>query len=574
MAELPRTRKTSMTRPHEIALFIDCACNRLRDESKKPDTAGTWQQKTNPMIKGAGSHALQESANRIVGRDAQITNGRYADSNATPPGWLNPINIKTTDIALSVDSKFRNDYGGTTSSDWSIDLPITLNKVTTMRVASLEMPMSYYGVSMAAGNSTFLAVSCGSKLAVRGDPSPGRADFGPAEGIQLLLETMFKNSTDAAYNVVGTAPDVGLYDLSDPSAPIKTGSLNSADVETLWNDNSSPAWLVILPDGNYEIGWQDLNSAEDIVKGMASAIQIAIPGKYYCETGHFRAFFTLPGWLRAISLVTGDPRNPKQSDRFYALLSTYLGYDVNRCDGKSIFANALSNESSLGKVEPGTNVIIDSPERDQNLYRQPFNLHFAVDRGGNRDLVGSLQHKLGWMLGYRVGSYYTKPSYVGPPIPGSGGGPSYFLNGYGCGRNGAYLPVLESQNIGEYTPGFGAMSYISESVCNMEGPKYLYLCVTDGTNNHGSSLIGCFAESTFNKDIMLRINLAASAYSVKIYRYFSLAGVASGWWRSRSYYGPVTIKRLRFRLFDEFGRTLDLNGLDWSMAMVFDQLYD
>ena len=108
----------------------------------------------------------------------------------------------------------------------------------------------------------------------------------------------------------------------------------------------------------------------------------------------------------------------------------------------------------------------------------------------------------------------------------------------------------------------------------MEGPKYLYLCVTDGTNNHGSSLIGCFSESTFNKDIMLRINLAAGTYGVKVYRYFSLAGVASGWWRSRSYYGPVTIKRLRFRVFDEFGRLLDLNGLDWSMAVVFDQLYD
>ena len=142
-----------------IALFIDCACNRLRDESNQPSLEGTWQQKKNPLIKGGGSHVLQESQNRIVGRKAGITSGRYADSDDTPPGWLNPINIKTTDMALNVDSRFRNDYGGTSSSDWSIDLPVTLNKVTTMRVASVEMPLSFYAVSMALGNSTFLAVT-------------------------------------------------------------------------------------------------------------------------------------------------------------------------------------------------------------------------------------------------------------------------------------------------------------------------------------------------------------------------------------------------------------------------------
>ena len=551
MSELPRTRQTSMTRPHEIALFIDCACNRLRDESKKPDTAGTWQQKTNPMIKGAGSHALQESPNRIAGRNAQITDGRYADSNATPPGWLNPINIKTTDIALSVDSKFRNDYGGTTSSDWSIDLPITLNKVTTMRVASLEMPMSYYGVSMAAGNSTFLAVNCGQNV-----------NQSIKKSLRQFLSDATASTSGSNARNLGPGVEVGLYDLSNPSAPVNTGVPDFSSESSLWEDKSAPAWLVILPDGNYEIGWQDLNSAEDIVKGMASAIQIAIPGKYYCKTGHFRAFFTLSDWLRAVAIVEAKPPPPPPAliTNFKGyLLSAYLGYDVNRCDGKSVFASSLENELAVA----------DDDAFLANSTRHPFNLHFAVDRGGNRDLTGSLQHKLGWMLGYRVGSYYTKYSFLGSHVTkGSSGNPA---NTFGCGITAGELPVVVQ---GEGQPGFGAMSYISESVCNMEGPKYLYLCVTDGTNNHGSSLIGCFAESTFNKDIMLRINLAASAYSVKIYRYFSLAGVASGWWRSRSYYGPVTIKRLRFRLFDEFGRTLDLNGLDWSMAMVFDQLYD
>ena len=46
VADIPNMLPTTMTRPHEIALFIDCACNRLREEGKRSPVEGTWQQKT------------------------------------------------------------------------------------------------------------------------------------------------------------------------------------------------------------------------------------------------------------------------------------------------------------------------------------------------------------------------------------------------------------------------------------------------------------------------------------------------------------------------------------------------
>ena len=464
----------SLKPKHEVLLFVDCACNRLRRERQPSNNSGTWEQKSNPLISGSSSHSLQESQNRIAGRTSRISEGRYADSNATPPGWLNPINIKTTDIALNVDSQFRKDYVGSTASDWNMDLPLPLNKVTAMRVASIQMPMSYYAVSMSRGNATFVITDCRARNADN-------------------INTFVAN--------VGGTPGNATYDLSSPDNPVQVGALPAAFTELppYWSSRV-PGWLVTLPDGNYELTWQDLTGAEGLVGAMNTAFGNAIPGAYDLSTGRFEAFTTRSAWYPGGT----EPRG----------LASWALFDVDRVSGKSIIGSALESTVPLG-------------------------IHWAVDRGGNRDLNTSLQQKLGWMLGFRVGSYSS----------------------YGCATPVGAEPQLST-------------GYVSEAVCNVEGPKYLYLSITDGTNNHGSSLIGCFADSTFNKDIMLRVNLAAGTYGAKTYRYFSLAGVAGGWWRSRAYYGPVTIKKLRFRLFDEYGRLLDLNGLDWSMAIVFDQLYD
>ena len=97
--------------------------------------------------------------------------------------------------------------------------------------------------------------------------------------------------------------------------------------------------------------------------------------------------------------------------------------------------------------------------------KDSYSIHFAVNRGGNRDLGVNLQLKLGWQLGFRVGSY--------GPIP-----------------RARYCAL-------------------SESICSPCGPRYAYLAIDDGNNNHGSNLIASFAASSFSKNIILRMNLAS-----------------------------------------------------------------
>ena len=488
--EIPMSHQTSMTRPHEIALFVDCACNRIRDESKsKADSKqGTWEQKANPLVQGTGSQVVQERATVAAGRSAAIVSGRRGDDGGVPPGWLNPIGVKTIDIAMNIDSRFRDNYADTTSSDWTLELPVTQYKVASMRIASLEMPLSYYAVEMGKGNSTMLVRWAANTVA------------GAPPGLSL--------------GALPAAPPAGhpLYDLRNPANPIPVGSWPTP-AQGL-NAGEAIAWLVVLPDGNYEMGWQGETNAEDIVKGMQSALEAAIPGIYECSSGRFSAFFTYEEWLTVSDIVWSRYR-----------LTNYLAFEVQRASGRGVFASPQEEVGPPVAYAPKPSAIVA--------------IDFAIDKGGYRDLATNLQLKLGWSLGFRVGSYYS--------------------------------PFNNAQQPGQQATE-RVFSFISESVCNIPGPKYMYLCIDDGNNNHGSSLVGCFAKSTFNKNIMLRVNLVAQgAYT---FSWMAFAGLAGSWWRSRDYFGPVTISKLSFKLYDEYGRIINLNGMDWSMAVVFESVYD
>ena len=41
----------------------------------------------------------------------------------------------------------------------------------------------------------------------------------------------------------------------------------------------------------------------------------------------------------------------------------------------------------------------------------------------------------------------------------------------------------------------------------------------------------------------------------------------------RTYFGPVRIDRLHIKLLDDKGNLLDLHGLDWSITLICENLY-
>jgi hypothetical protein len=70
-------------------------------------------------------------------------------------GLINPIKKKTTKKNLNIDTRFRENYYSSTSTNFNLVLPMNMNNVLSMQLASIEIPTSYYIVSKQFGNNYF-----------------------------------------------------------------------------------------------------------------------------------------------------------------------------------------------------------------------------------------------------------------------------------------------------------------------------------------------------------------------------------------------------------------------------------
>lgn len=61
--------------------------------------------------------------------------------------FINPTNVKTVTKVISVDTLFRANYDTTVSTDYIVSLPEPINNVTSMRLATMELPNMWYTFS-------------------------------------------------------------------------------------------------------------------------------------------------------------------------------------------------------------------------------------------------------------------------------------------------------------------------------------------------------------------------------------------------------------------------------------------
>jgi len=78
------------------------------------------------------------------------------DNNFLKLGSDDRIDRKTTKRVLSIDSLFRKDYQSTKSTDFMYTLPDPINKVTSLKISSIEFPNSWYTFSSENGSSSFV----------------------------------------------------------------------------------------------------------------------------------------------------------------------------------------------------------------------------------------------------------------------------------------------------------------------------------------------------------------------------------------------------------------------------------
>jgi hypothetical protein len=149
-----------------------------------------------------------------------------------------------------------------------------------------------------------------------------------------------------------------------------------------------------------------------------------------------------------------------------------------------------------------------------------FAINFLTNQDGNDNRQTPLPLKLGWLMGFRNGYYEN------------------------------------------------SLTYVSEGVINLLGPRYIYLVIDDFNNSVNDGFYGAFASSILNKNILARVSLEGSVFSCLFQNNFNLITTP------RQYFGPVDIQKLQIQLLDEYGRILDLNNMDYSFCLTFQTIYD
>ena len=130
------TSEISENKAHLVDFFYQCfiRVNKLLEEKQK-----------NTLI-------VQDDHNIIKHNEAKKE--EYYQVNVKS-GLINPLTIKTLKKVLNIDTRFRDNYEGSCSTDFVINLPNAFKKVLSLQVLNYQLPYTIYSISKKTGSNSF-----------------------------------------------------------------------------------------------------------------------------------------------------------------------------------------------------------------------------------------------------------------------------------------------------------------------------------------------------------------------------------------------------------------------------------
>ena len=295
----------------------------------------------------------QVNVEDVIERNEVVDNllvGKNRYELPAPDWYLNQGAVRTITQDMSVDTRFRPNYYGTLSTDFTVDLPEIQRKVLSMRISAIEMPMTYYSISESNGNNKMLIISDSSFNS---------------------MDSSYSNINDLSLN----NPTITYSDLQGNSLP------NFKPVQC--------AWLCQIIDGNYDTtSWMVQASRFKAETAVNEAITLATPGAID-KNGNF-AKFTNPTKYDYLNSNFVEPNSPE-------IARQDLRYSIHRINGKSAFSTPLPDDNITG-----TSYSYISNDTNRKRISK---IRFNIDNNGNLDTNTNIQTRLGWMLGFRAAEY-------------------------------------------------------------------------------------------------------------------------------------------------------------------------
>ena len=477
-----------------------------------------------------------------AGIAGNFKNGKTVLTGA-PPGILNPLAIATIKRALNVDTRFRSNYYSTRSTDFVFNIPYKFENVTSMSVATYELPLTYYAISQQYENNCIIfqwknagVINYDNQYTLLIPDGNYNASFQSGNGSTIetaingiLNGTTLVSATGLAYTVDRTSGRSifacnSATDASGNVFPYSPGSTTTVFMTANASTTTPPplAGQVIWNNATQAVSTTVYFSPND-----ASGASINL-------SAYANSTFTITDGtnVQTFSVSTVVDTGPGN----YWTLTVSNGLGPNMANGASIKATF-------------TTVPVHTPFTGS--MRIVFNARAGIDRNAASSVQIStsntsfqsdtrpLPYFLGWQLGYRTAIYQL------------GGG---------------------EDSTGSTSPGI-PQSAISEGICLITGPQYVFLCIDDYNNNVNNYYASAYGSSTIAPNIIARLNIKQQINSAGVYGVVSGESLSTSLTYSREYFGPVDIQRLRITLVDDFGRVLDLNNMDWSFALMFECIY-
>jgi len=258
-------------------------------------------------------------------------------------GTINPLNKRILKQNINIDTRFRENYYATQSSNFHLDLPIKLSQVVSMQLSALELPTTFYSISKTFGNNFMVLEIKGKSPLIITIPDGNYTYL----NLQDYLNKITTTSALTYYNTINF-----LVDINTPGGTTTSGSGKMIVGSTAGNlqfsinfqtdKNGSPDSHTPLP---LKLGW---------ILGFREG--------YYTEATKYvsEGVIDILG-PKYIYLVVDDFNN-NVSDGFYGA-----------------FTASLLNKNILARITIQSNIFSISSQNNFNLITSPRQYFGPVD---------------------------------------------------------------------------------------------------------------------------------------------------------------------------------------------------
>ena len=250
---------------------------------------------------------------------------------------INQINRPIVKKVIHFNTKFRDNYYNTPSTDFLYKFPLTVNNAVSVRLRSIDIPNTWYTFSERLGNNTFIVEAVIGKV----------------------------------------CPEVIIHKITIPEGNYTAVELTNYLNTTYFFQSGKVNELNYL---KFSVGQHDLKSKFQIVGESPAKICFNIK---FVEPTTKSIMFTI-GWILGFRMgqylniydtLVSEGLFDAGGDRY--LYISFIDFNMNRADNNIIFLdNSFIDKDILGKVylkDGKFHVNVDDNDTDANLKKREFN---------------------------------------------------------------------------------------------------------------------------------------------------------------------------------------------------------